>query len=203
MATTQRGRSRSRSPVDNKSLMKNVNELSIGKPQVDADVTTYALSFGKEPVTFTVGGGISPFEISSMFESPRKTLTLRLPQIWEECLVEWETELVAYIAKHRAKYFGSDTSEKDVIDAYNSFTKKTGVYAMNMHVKINTAGFYAVRYWDADRQSIPPPDSHAQSKFNVRCVLRAIWVKKDQTWGVVVDGTDLQLLEQVTAECPF
>ena len=57
MATTQRGRPRSRSPVDNKSLMKNVNELSIGKPQVDADVTTYALSFGKEPVTFTVGGG--------------------------------------------------------------------------------------------------------------------------------------------------
>ena len=201
MATTRRPK-RSRSPVKTSTLLKNVDQLSIGKPQTDADVSTFPISFEKDPVAFVIGGAVSAFELSSLYESPRKTLTLRLPQIWEDGLVEWEAGLVAYVMKHRTTFFGAAASEADVTGGYTSFTKKTCEYPRNINLKVNTTGFYAVRYWDATRESIPPLASHIQARFNVRCVLRAIWVK-DLTWGCVVDGTDLQLLEQASTECPF
>ena len=183
-------------------LLPHVSALSFGNAQKESDVTTFSIMNGSEALVFTIGGAVSPFELSSLLENPRKTLTLKLPKVWEDTIDIWEAELMEYMKTHRATYFGAEVTEDEVSDLYKSFTKKVALYPRQLNLKVNTTGFHSVRYWDKDRQSMTTPTTHALSQFNARCSMRSIWLSKDG-WGCVVDGLDLQMIEQIPAECPF
>ena len=199
---TQKTRKRSRSPVT-MPLLPHVSTLSFGKSQKDPDVTTYSIMNGSEALAFTIGGAISPFELSSLMENaPRKTLTLKLPKIWEDAIDVWESELMVYMKAARATYFGQEVTEDEVATLYKSFTKKVGEYPRQLNLKVNTTGFHSVRYWDTEKRSMTPPTTHSLSQFNARCSVRSLWISKDG-WGCVVDGHDLQLIQQIPEECPF
>ena len=54
--------------------------------QGDSDVKSYPLTVGGMDIVLNLQGCLSPFDPSSLNGGARKTLTLRLPKVWDEPL---------------------------------------------------------------------------------------------------------------------
>ena len=114
----------------------------------------------------------------------------------------FEAALVHEVTQRRLAFFG-ETEENDIRDTYKPITRKAGDYPRNLRVKLNTAGLYAVRFWDADKNRIDAPETLLGMTVNVCVTLRALWIGED-AWGIVVDCTDLQLAKSsIIQACPF
>ena len=157
----------------------------------------------ERPIVLSIQNAFSPFEPSAFLEgSPRKTLTLRLSKEWDAAFDCFEACLIYEVAIRSQEFFGRNLGEEEVREIYKPLTKKTAEYPRNLRAKLNTSGFYAARYWAADKTRLETPDTLAGCSFNVRVALRALWIG-EEAWGVVADVTDLQLAEQPLEECPF
>ena len=158
-----------------------------------------------------IGGGVSiqlldciaPFDTSSLREGSRRSLTLRLPHEWDTAFGAMEAALITHVSHNSTTFFQNHLSEGDVINGYKAISVKKDEYPRNVRTKINTAGHYAVRYWDMNRAVVEPPTDHAGTRFNAVLRIRAIWTGADNAWGLVLDVTDLQILEVPNMDCPF
>ena len=174
---------------------------AFGPAQAGEGVKTFPITCAGNELVLHLQGCYSPFDTSSLTESARKSLTLKLPVIWEQQFAALESQLLAETAQLSPQLFGTKYSEDDLRTRYKSITKKTGDYPMQLRAKVNTDGFYSCRYWDKDRQRLEPPDTHAGLNCTVAIRLRGLWVSPD-TFGLVADCTDLQIIDEVAA-CPF
>ena len=179
-----------------------VKAWKFGDAQGDGEVKSRPVSCGGQDIVLNIQGCLSPFDASSLNDSARKTLVLRLPQVWDGPFGEMEAALLKEAATNSSVFFGEKLSEEQLLERYKPVTKKTGEYPRQLKVKINTSGFYAVRFWDSERARVDAPGDCSGLLFNAVLRVRALWVSSD-AWGLVVDGTDLQLLESAQAECPF
>ena len=200
-------RSRSSSPAAKASMIPasfipQVKTWRFGPAQGDGDVKSYPLTVGGMDIVINLQGCLSPFSPSSLRDSTRKTLTLRLPQVWDTCFGEMETALIQEVSAGSTKFFDQKLAEEQVLERYKYLSKKTEEYPRNVRVKLNTSGFYACRYWDGSRARIEAPVDHSGLNFNTVLRIRALWVSAE-AWGLVCDCTDLQLLENTQVECPF
>ena len=86
---------------------------------------------------------------------------------------------------------------------YQSAMKQNDKYGAQLRVKVNLAGPYAARFWDANKQPRGAPESWRDS--SLRCVLkvRGIYMT-GTTWGPIVELTDAQVTQEASAiTCPF
>ena len=196
---------RSRSP--NHKMMPAVpspqpKTWKIGPPQSSTDgcVKTFALSSAGVDVTLCMQGCLSQFEPSALNDNSRKTLTLRLPIVWDGTFETLEDEVVKLAAKNSAELFGTTFTEEALGDRYKAITQKKGEYPRQLRAKIVGDGFYACRYWSSTKQRIEPLTTHSGEIFNVALKIRGIWVSAEN-FGLVCQLTDLQTSE--AAACPF
>ena len=183
------------------SLIPCPKSWAFGAGQSGEGVKTFPVTSAGKELMLHLQGCHSPFDASSLTDGARKTLTLRLPSIWEQQFVTLECLLIAEAAQLSPQPFGTKFSEEDLRARYKSVTKKAGDYAMQLRAKVNTEGFYSCRYWDKDRQRIDAPDTHAGLNCNAALSVRGLWVSPEN-FGLVVDCTDLQIIDDV-ATCPF
>jgi len=185
------------------SFIPHVKSWKFGPSQGDSDVKSYPLTVGGMDLVLNLQGGcISPFDPSSLNGGARKTLTLRLPKVWDEPFGEMEAALIKEVAVKSIALFDETLNEEQLQERYRPIAKKVGEYPRQLRTKLNTDGFYAARYWNSERQCIDPPEDHTGLVFNAVIKLRALWVSAE-AWGLVCDATDLQLLETAQVECPF
>ncbi len=197
---------RSRSPPQIRApaaLIPPVKSWSFLPSRAESGIKSVPMTYQESPIVLSIQDVLSPFEPSSFVEeSTRKTLTLRLNKEWDAAFDCFEACLLYEVATRSDEFFGRALGEEEAQEMYKPISKKTGEYPRNLRVKLNTAGFYAARYWAADRTRLDPPETLAGVSLNVRVVLRALWIG-DDAWGVVADCTDLQLAIQPIEECPF
>ena len=175
-----------------------------GAQGAEGGVRTHPLTVGGSEVMLQMQGCASPFDASSLSGGSRKTLTLRLPQVWDEPFGLMETAMIKEVAAKSATLFGKQLSETELLEIYKPISKKQGEYPRNLRVKVNLEGFYASRYWDGERKKVETPADHTGLVFNVAVRLRSLWISADSSsWGVVCEATDLQMLTQQVADCPF
>ena len=179
-----------------------VKTWKFGPALGEGDVKSYTLTVGGMDLVINLQGCLSPFEPSSLNGGARKTLTLRLPKIWDEPFGEVETALVKLAALNSQTLFGEKLTPDQLQERYKPIGKKVGEYPRQLRTKLNTDGFYACRYWDSERKRADPPGDHTGILFNAVIKLRALWVSSE-AWGLVCDATDLQFLETTQMECPF
>ncbi len=194
-------RARSRSPpAQERSGLPPVAQWVFQKTSQEGK--TMAISYDGKPIEFTVEAA-SPFELSSFaVDSIRKSLTLRLPPHWGERFECLEACLLDVVQRESPRFLGSAFTFEQVSEAYKPVTKKTGDYPRNLRVKVNTLGLQATRYWDAAKNRVKAPEQHAGLIFSARVTLRSLWFAND-TWGLVAECTDLKVVEEAAAECPF
>jgi hypothetical protein len=170
----------------------------------NAQVKTFPLSLDGRDVFLSIGGAISPFDLSSVAEgNARKSLTLRLPKNWDEAIECMESCLQHEMWERQAqKLFGREIDFEEFSSLYRSVSQQQGCYPRNLRAKVNTAGFHACRYWDSQRQFTSSPENLANYTFNARLHVRALWIGPDG-WGLVLDATDLQIQDVPMNECPF
>ena len=173
----------------------------LSQPQVAADgvVKTFPISNAGQDITITMQGCLAPFDPSSLNENSRKSLTLRLPLVWEGAFESLETDIIALAAKNSQELFGTTFTEEALHSRYKPISQKKGEYPRQLRAKIVPDGFYACRYWSSTRQRIEPLPTYAGEVFNVALKLRGLWVSAEH-FGLVCDLTDLQVLETT---CPF
>lgn len=152
-------------------------------------------------VELTIEGLYSPWQPSSLNESARKTLTLRLPAEWDAPFDCMEHALVHEVIDQSDKFLGSAQSPEHIAESYKFITKKNGEYPRHLRVKIQTAGAYTVRYWNKDKKLVSAPEDHTGMRFTAKVVLRSLWFS-DEAWGLCAEATDLMMQDEVAA-CPF
>ena len=184
------------------SFIPQVKTWKFGPAQGDSEVKSYPLSVGGMDIVLNLQGCLSPFDPSSLNGGARKTLTLRLPKVWDQPFGEMEAALIKEAATKSQTLFDETLSEEQLQERYKPIGKKTGEYPRQIRTKLNTDGFYACRYWDSERKRAEPPEDHTSLAFNAVIKLRALWVSSE-AWGIVCDATDLQLIEAAQVECPF
>ena len=185
------------------SFIPAVKAWKMGAAQgAEGGVKTYPLSVGGSEIMLQMQGCLSPFDASSLSGGSRKTLTLRLPQVWDEPFGLMETALLKEVSVKSTALFGKPLSEAELAEMYKPVSKKQGEYPRNLRAKVNSTGFYACRYWDGERKKAETPADHAGLSFNAVVRLRSLWVGAE-AWGLVCEATDLQILTQETVDCPF
>jgi hypothetical protein len=146
---------------------------------------------------------VSPFEPGSFIQPCyRKTLTLRLPEEWDNALACLEACLIHEVIQRASTLFEDTFTSEQITAMYSPVTKKDGEYPRDLRTKINTNGSASVRYWDANKSRMTAPESHANICWNARVIIHGLWISKDK-WGLVVDATDLIQTEVEIVECPF
>jgi hypothetical protein len=147
---------------------------------------------------------VSPFEPSSFIQpSNRKTLTLRLPEEWDDALACLEACLIHEVIQRASVLFEDTFTPEQIEEMYCPVTKKDGEYPRDFRAKINTNGMSSVRYWDQNKSLMTtPPESHANVCWSARVIIHALWISKDK-WGLVADATDLIQTGIQNVECPF
>ena len=184
------------------SFIPQVKTWKFGPAQGDSEVKSYPLTMGGMDIVLNLQGCLSPFDPSSLNGGARKTLTLRLPKIWDEPFGGMEAALIKEAALKSQHLFGEKLTADQLQERYKPIGKKVGEYPRQLRAKLNTDGFYACRYWDSERKRAEPPEDHTGILFNAVIKLRALWVSSE-AWGLVCDATDLQFLETAQVECPF
>ena len=185
------------------SFIPAVKAWKFGTAQGAEDgVKTFPLTVGGSEIMLQMQGCLSPFDASSLSGGSRKTLTMRLPQVWDEPFGLMEAALLKEVAANSTALFGKPLSEAELAEIYKPVSKKQGEYPRNLRLKVNTSGFYKCRYWDGDRNKAETPSDHAGLSFNTVCRLRSLWVSTE-AWGLVCEATDLQILTQEIVDCPF
>jgi len=193
----------SATPMVPASFIPHAKTWAIGKALANGEVNTFALSCGGMDLHCHIHDTMSPFEPSSMADGPRKTLVLRLPTTWDAPIGEMEDALIAEVAVRSAELFGEKQTEEALREKYKPISKKVGEYPRNLRVKLNTTGYHAVRFWDLERKRLEAPAEYSGMAFSAVVRFRALWIAAD-TWGLVCDATDMQVLEgPASAECPF
>ena len=196
---------RSRSPIrsKNETLPMVKNLLFTPPASAGGPVKTWSLTDQSKPVVAVIGNTLSAFEPSSpMEDSTRLTLTLRLPSGWDSVFDCFEACMFHEVMERSAEFFGRTVPEEELRDWYKPITKKQNDYPRNLRVKVNTQGQYRTRYWAADKQPMQPPATHAGISFNARIIFRGVWIGED-AFGIVCDCTDLQVVDDAAAACPF
>ena len=179
-----------------------VKTWKFGPAQGESDVKSFPLTCGSMDLVLSLQGCLSPFDPSSLNGGTRKTLTLRLPNIWDSPFHQMEEALIKEAAIKSQSLFGERLTEEQLQERYKPIGKKVGEYPRQLRTKLNTDGFYACRYWDSERKRADAPEDHTGHVFNAVIKLRGLWVSSE-AWGLVCDATDLQLLEAAQVECPF
>ena len=183
-------------------FIQRVNTWKFGPALGESDVKSFPLTAGGLDLVLNLQGCLSPFDSSSLNGGARKTLTLRLPRIWDEPFHQMETALIKEAALKSQTLFGEKLTADQLQERYKPLGKKVGEYPRQLRTKLNTDGFYACRYWDSERKRADPPGDHTGISFNAVIKLRALWVSSE-AWGIVCDATDLQFQEIAQMECPF
>ena len=198
--------SRSRSPTRVQQLIPPVSAWTFGAVRENvenSEVRTFPVSVDGKEVCLSMGGVVSPFELSSLSEgNARKSLTLRLPKPWEEAIGCMESCLLHELCEQTEHFFQRPLTENEVEALYKPCSQKKDDYPRHLRVKVNTSGFHACRYWDTERKLCEPPVDHANYIWNAKIHVRAVWFGPDG-WGLVLDATDLQTQSAPVAECPF
>ena len=163
---------------------------------------TWAISHGGKPLELTVENTMSPFDLSSLKESVRMSLSLRLPREWGIAFECMESCLLHEVSEKSMQFCGAPQTVADLTIDYKPITKQNGDYPRHLKVKLNTTGAYAARYWDDGKARVSAPASHAGQVFDVKVVIRSVWFL-DDAWGLVCDATDFLLQEQMEVDCPF
>ena len=198
--------SRSRSPTRVQSLIPPVSAWTFGAARENvenSEVNTYPVSVDGKEVCLSMGGVVSPFELSSLAEgNARKSLTLRLPKPWEEAIECMESCLLHEVCVQTNLFFRCALEENEVEARHKPCSQKKDNFQRHIRVKVNTSGFQACRYWDSERRLCDAPAAHAGITWNAKIHVRALWTGPDG-WGLVLDATDLQIQDAPVVECPF
>jgi hypothetical protein len=195
---------RSRSPSIVRASVAPVSEWTFVKTRPMGKLpASVELRHADKPIEMFLNNVVSPFEPGSFVEPCyRKTLTLRLPTAWDNTLACLESCVIHEVVQRASTLF-EDTYTAEQIDVmYSPITKQVGDYPRDLRTKINTNGTAAVRYWDADKNRVKAPESHANMCWNVRVIIHGLWISKDK-WGLVIDATDLIQTHVEIADCPF
>ena len=156
-----------------------------------------------KPIVLTIESLYSPFEPSSLNESVRKTLTLRLPKEWDAPFDCMEACLLHEVQQRSNEFLGSVWDAHHITDCYKAITKKNGEYPRHLRVKIQTSGPSAVRYWSKDKKRVSTPEDHTGMYFNAQVILRSLWFS-DDAWGLVAEAPDLMIQDEAAVvACPF
>jgi len=178
-----------------------VESWKFGTAHGEGDVKSYPLSCGGMDLVLSIQACLAPFDASSLSDATRKTLTLNLSSEWDGPFTDMEVALLNVVGAKSEMLFGEKLTPTQILGRYKAISKKVGEYPRNMRVKLSE-GIRPTRYWDAQRARIDTPPHHAGMTVNAVVHLRGLWVSAN-AWGLVCDGTDIQILDAPIVECPF
>jgi hypothetical protein len=202
---TVMARSRSPSAVRERVSIVPVNEWTFKKTRPMGKLpASVEIRHDGKVIEAVLKNVVSPFEPSSFIEPcNRKTLTLRLPEEWDDALACLEACLIHEVIQRASVLFEDTFTSEQITEMYCPITKKDGDFPRDFRAKINTNGTSGVRYWDVNKTRMTaPPESHANACWSARVIFHALWISKDK-WGLVADVTDLIQLGVEVVDCPF
>ena len=170
--------------------------------QTSLESKVWNITRAGKPIELHIEGLYSPWQLSSLNESARKTLTLRLLKEWDAPFDCMESCLLHEVQERSAEFLGSPQSPEHIAELFKPITKKSGEYPRHLRVKVQTSGAYAVRYWDKDKKLCSAPNDHSGMHFTAKVILRSLWFS-DDAWGLCAECTDLMIQDQVIVACPF
>ena len=115
-----------------------------------------------------------------------------------ESLDQWA---ISYATLHSDRLFGKALSKEQVTDRYNAIVKKSDKYPPFLKMKIS-ADRGAPTYWDANKVPREAPQNWQMCSLLCRAKIMGMWFM-GTSFGLTVQLTDAQVVEEGTASCPF
>ena len=143
-----------------------------------------------------------PFNLSDYDQGNRKTLVLQFqPEL--ESPLDCMTECLIFEAAQKSEFFfGEILSEDKLRSMYKNIVRKKEKYPSNLAAKIITAGYNKTRFWHtSSRARVDSPEDFQGLDVNAMLHVKGLYITPE-SWGLIVNITDLQLLSSTT-ECPF
>ena len=98
-----------------------------------------------------------------------------------------------------SKIFGKGLAPHEVEARMQSCLKTSARGNSFVKFKLN---WDRVRIWDASGQPLPDPGDLASRSCKLKVELRQCWLMPP-SWGILMEVTDLQLMEVAPPPCPF
>ena len=137
-------------------------------------------------------------------QSTRKTICMQPTTGVAEKLREFEEQLTLCLTKESKRLFGSEMTAEEVSARFMSTvrTQKKGGKALRL--KLNTAGKYAVKCWDPEKQKMEIPEEWRQYSVQPFVRVKSLWMVGKE-FGPILEMEHALLTEgeQTVAACPF
>ena len=125
---------------------------------------------------------------------PEETAVARLQEIERQVV-----ELLSQQSLRDSKIFGKGLVPHEVEARMQSCLKTSSRGNSFVKFKLN---WDRVRIWDASGQPLPDPGDLASRSCKLKVELRQCWLMPP-SWGILMEVTDLQLMEVAPPPCPF
>ena len=167
---------------------------------------TAALIRDGQPVFWTLPSAATPLFTPSSYKGVAGDSSLKLslclnadPDVMKEA-EEIDDWAVSYCTAHAEKLFGKVLTRDQVLDRYNSVVKRNEKYPPFLKLKISDRN--EPNYWDANRQGRSAPENWQACQILCRCKIYGFWFMST-SFGLSVQLTDAQILEESSVSCPF
>jgi hypothetical protein len=136
-------------------------------------------------------------------ESTRVNLVIRPSDEDVQALQQLDAWVLSTVQRDPVKYFGKQRSVEQIAESYTPSIKHHEKYGAALKGKMNLEGVSAVKVWDSNNKLRPCPAEWRDCLVNVRLKLRSLWFMGQGGFGVTLEVSDVQILEENSAECPF
>ena len=183
--------------------------MQFADPQVNAKGAKFAplLCEGKK-LTKTFGSKQAPLRSQfgpSCFDnsdSGRKNFDLICDSEMASFLSEIDSWARGYLVEHSQRILGKSMTAEQVQDSYRPLLQQRGSYPANLRCKINISGSKKTRLWSEHGLERDPPESWQSAMYAAKVEFSHLYLMGQRDCGIVVNLTDLQVLDQPMT-CPF
>jgi hypothetical protein len=106
------------------------------------------------------------------------------------------------VAENATKFFGKPKTFDAIKEMYSPIVRPSEKYGASVKAKLNISGAGEVRCWDEHRAMRDQPQEWKGSTLKPRLWLRSLYFMGG-SFGATLECTDVQILSEANAECPF
>ena len=118
---------------------------------------------------------------------------------WFDELDKWVVEAAA---RESLRFFGKAKTALQVLETYQPIVKRSLKYATQFKAKMNVTEPNITKIWDGEAQR-PAPEKWTGAVVKPRIRVRGLYFMGASNFGAILEATDLQVMEEASASCPF
>ena len=135
-------------------------------------------------------------------EATRVSIVFRPSEAVLEQLGKVDDWIVTSVAENATKFFGKPKGFDAVKEMYQPIVRPSEKYGPSIKAKLNISGPGEIRCWDEHRSMRDQPQEWKGASVKPRLWLRSLYFMGG-SFGATLECTDVQILSEASAECPF